>query len=215
MAIFAHVPGGEDYADINEDRSAERIGRRIKKIRETREMTRAELGSLVGLDQNRVQQYENGRRKPKIALLKKFAAALGVETIALMDPTTETLVGAMYALFQMEEKYNLKIVEKDGYYCLQFSGEKYSGMNRHLREWYEIRKELDESLPNLTDEERRKKNFDYNMFKWTYPDGIAINARKKYNEHPINRMQEIREDKKRSDAFMKKLLEEGFDSEEE
>ena len=99
MAIFAHVPGGEDYADINEDRSAERIGRRIKKIRETREMTRAELGSLVGLDQNRVQQYENGRRKPKIALLKKFAAALGVETIALMDPTTETLVGAMYALF--------------------------------------------------------------------------------------------------------------------
>ena len=149
-----------------------------------------------------------------IALLKKFAAALGVETIALMDPTTETLVGAMYALFQMEEKYNLKIVEKDGYYCLQFSGEKYSGMNRHLRKWYEIRKELDESLPNLTDEERRKKNFDYNMFKWTYPDGTARNARKKYYEHPINRMQEIQEDQARSEAFRKKLLQDINDSEE-
>ena len=89
------------------------IGERIKKIRETREMTRAELGALVGLDQNRVQQYENGKRKPKIPLLKKFAAALGVETIALMDPTTESYVGAMHALFQMEEKLDMKIVKKD------------------------------------------------------------------------------------------------------
>ena len=87
LVIFGHVPGGEDFADIYEDRSAERVGERIKKIREAREMTRAELGSLVGLDQNRVQQYENGRRKPKIELLKKFAFALGVETIALMDPS--------------------------------------------------------------------------------------------------------------------------------
>ena len=102
MAIFMSVPGGEDFADINEDRSAARIGARIKRIRETREMTRAELGALVGLDQNRVQQYENGKRKPKIPLLKKIASALGVETVALMDPTTESYVGAMYALFQME-----------------------------------------------------------------------------------------------------------------
>ena len=43
MAIWVNVPGGEDFADINEDRSAQRIGARIKRIRETREMTRAEL----------------------------------------------------------------------------------------------------------------------------------------------------------------------------
>ena len=193
MAIFINMPGGEDFADINEDRSGARIGARIKKIRESREMTRAELGSLVGLDQNRVQQYENGKRKPKIPLLKRFAEALGVETIALMDPTSESYVSAMYALFQMEEKLDLNIVQKDdGCLCLQFGDGKHDGMNTYLRKWYEIRKALDEAMPDLTDEERKKKIFDYNMFEWTYPSGIAANADRKYDEHPINRMQELR-----------------------
>ena len=60
----------------------------------------------------------------------------------------------------------------------------------------------------------KKKVFDYNMFEWTYPGGIAMNARKKYSEHPINRMQELQEEKERSEAFRKKLFEEGIDSEE-
>lgn len=209
MAIFMNMIGGEDLADINEDKSAARIGERIKKIRETREMTRAELGALVGLDQNRVQQYENGRRKPKIPLLKKFAAALGVETIALMDPTIQSYVGAMYALFQMEEKLDMKIMMKDGCYCLQFGDGKHSGMNNYLRKWYEVRKELEDALPNLTDEERKKKVFDYNMFEWTYPGGIAMNARRKYYEHPINRMQEIREDDEHFKALLKEIKNEG------
>ncbi|MDO4285501.1 MAG: helix-turn-helix transcriptional regulator [Eubacteriales bacterium] len=204
MAIFMNMFGGEDFADINEDRSGARIGERIKKIREAREMTRAELGELVGLDQNRVQQYENGKRKPKIPLLKKFAAALGVETIALMDPTTESYVGAMYALFQMEEKLDMKIVKKDDCYCLQFGDGKFGGMNNYLSKWYEVRQALDEAMPNLTDEERKKKVFDYNMFEWTYPGGIAMNAYRKYDEHPINRMQEIREDSE----YFKSMMEE-------
>lgn len=205
MAIFMNMLGGEDFADINEDRSGARVGERIKKIRETREMTRAELGALVGLDQNRVQQYENGKRKPKIPLLKKFAAALGVETIALMDPTTESYVGAMHALFQMEEKLDMKIVKRDGCYCLQFGDGRFDGMNSYLSKWYEVRQELDEALPNLTDEERKKKVFDYNMFEWTYPGGTAMNASRKYNQHPINRMEEIQEDKQRFKALMEEL----------
>lgn len=205
MAIFMNTLGGEDFADINEDKSAARIGERIKKIRETREMTRAELGALVGLDQNRVQQYENGRRKPKLPLLKKFAAALGVETIALMDPTIQSYVGAMYALFQMEEKMDMKIMMKDGCYCLQFGDGKHSGMNSYLSKWYKVRQELEDALPDLTDEERKKKVFDYNMFEWTYPGGIALNARRKYYEHPINRMQEIREDDEHFKALLKEI----------
>lgn len=194
MAIFVTMNGGEDFADINEDRSGVRIGERIKKIREAREMTRAELGRLVGLDQNRVLQYEKGRRKPKLPLLKKFANALGVNTSALMDPTTDSYVGAMYALFQMEEKLDMKIVKKDGCYCLQFGDGRFGGMNNYLKDWYKARNELDEAMPNLTDEERKKKVFDYNMFEWTYPNGISMNAHKKYDEHPINRMQELSEE---------------------
>lgn len=204
MAIFVNMYGGEDFADLEEDRSAARIGERIKKIREVREMTRAELGALVGLDQIRMQQYETGKRKPRIPLLKKIAYALGVNTYALMDPTADSYVGAMYALFQMEEKQDLRIVKKDGCYCLQFGDGKFGGMNNYLKAWYEVRNELEEAMPNLTDEERKKKVFDYNMFEWTYPSGLAVNAHRKYDEHPINRMQEIRED----DDHYRKLMEE-------
>ena len=204
MAIFVSMYGGEDFADLDEDRSAARIGERIKKIREAREMTRAELGTLVGLDQIRMQQYETGKRKPRIPLLKKIAYALGVNTYALMDPTADSYVGAMYALFQMEEKLDMKIVKKDGCYCLQFGDGRFGGMNNYLKDWYKVRNELDEAMPNLTDEERKKKVFDYNMFEWTYPSGLAVNAHRKYDEHPINRMQEIRED----DDHYRELMEE-------
>lgn len=205
MAIFVKMIGGEDFADINEDRSGARIGERIKKIREAREMTRAELGVLVGLDQNRVQQYENGRRKPKLPLLKKFAYALGVNTIALMDPTIDSYVGAMHALFQMEEKLDMKVVKRDGCYCLQFGDGKIGGMNNYLKDWYEVRQALDEAMPNLTDDERKKKVFDYNMFEWTYPSGLAENAYRKFDGHPINRMQEIREDEEHYRELMEEV----------
>lgn len=208
MALFINVPGGEDFTDLHEDRSAERIGKRIKKIRETREMSQTELGTLVGLDRSRVHQYENGRRKPKIELLKKFADALGVEVIALMDPTIESYVSAMHALFQMEETLNLKVMKKDECYCLQFGDGKMDGINSYLAKWYEIRQALDEAMPNLTDEERKKKVFDYNMFEWTYPSGIAMNVNKKYDEHLINRMDELKLDKEHYDAMMKKLNQE-------
>ena len=85
-------------------------------------------------------------------------------------------------------------------------------MNTYLSRWYEVRQELEEALPNLTDEERKRKIFDYNMFEWTYPSGIAMNALKQYNEHPVNRMQEIREDVKNGREkiadFVKKVQEE-------
>ena len=196
MPIFANFPGGEDMANISENRSGERIGKRIEKIRESREMSRSELGKEIGLDTTRIRQYEVGSRKAKVPLLKKFADALGVETLALMDPTIETYVGTMYALFEMEEKLDLKITMKDGCYCLQFGDGKHDGINRYLENWYDAQQKKDENWANLTDEERKKKIFDYNMFEWTYPSGIAINADKKYYEHPINRVQELEEERR-------------------
>lgn len=158
-----------EVPNIDKDNSGVRIGQRIKTIREARGMTRAELGMLIGLDQNRVQQYENGRRKPKLPLLKKIAEALGVSMIALMEPTFEDHICTMHALFQMEEKLDIRVVEKDGCYCLQFGDGKLGGMNSYLKDWYEVRKALDEAMPILTDEERKKKILEYNMFEWNFP----------------------------------------------
>lgn len=166
--------------NIDKDNSGVRIGQRIKTIREAREMTRAELGALVGLDQNRVQQYENGRRKPKLPLLRKIANALGVNILALMDPTLDSYVGVMYALFQMEEHYGMKIVKRDGCYCLQFGDGKTGGMNTNLKEWYKVRQTLVEALPVLTDEERKKKTLEYNLSTWAWDDKTGKNIEEYY-----------------------------------
>ena len=139
MPFFSKDYFGKEYADISENRSAERIGERIKKIRQTRKLTRAELGRFVGLDQNRIQQYENGKRKPKSLLLKKIAYSLGVDTLALLDPMSDTPDGAMFMLFELEEKYDLKVEQIDGRYCLKFGVGKYNEMSGRLKEWYEVR----------------------------------------------------------------------------
>ena len=73
---------------------------------------------------------------------------------------------------------------------------------------------LEEALPNLTDEERKRKIFDYNMFEWTYPSGIAMNALRQYNEHPVNRMQEIREDVKNGREKIAEFVKKRQDEEE-
>ena len=159
-----------EVPNIDKDNSGVRIGQRIKMIREARGMTRTELGMLIGLDQNRIQQYENGRRKPKLPLLKKIAEALGVSMIALMEPTFEDHICTMHALFQMEEKLDIRVTEKDGGYCLQFGDGRTGDMNSYLREWYEARKALEEAIPNMTNEERRKKILEYNMFEWNFPE---------------------------------------------
>lgn len=159
-----------EVSDIDKDNSGVRIGQRIKTIREARGMTRTELGMLIGLDRIRIQQYENGLRKPKLPLLKKIAEALGVSIIALMEPTFENYICTMHALFQMEEKLDIRVAEKDGGYCLQFGDGRTGDMNSYLREWYEVRKALKEAIPNLTNEERREKILKYNMFEWNFPE---------------------------------------------
>ena len=51
--------------------------------------------------------------------------------IALMEPTFENHICTMHALFQMEEKLDIRVVEKDGCYCLQFGDGRTGDMNSY------------------------------------------------------------------------------------
>lgn len=48
----------------------------LKQIRKKRGLSQSELGSLVGLKQTTIAQYENGSRKPNIVIAKKLANVL-------------------------------------------------------------------------------------------------------------------------------------------
>lgn len=104
---------GQDPAEYDAETAADRIGNRIRKIRIDRGLSQTELGERIGLSADRVQKYENGARKPKMEMLIKIADALGVSSLALSDPNTTSYLGAMYALFEIESTYGLKIEEKN------------------------------------------------------------------------------------------------------
>lgn len=172
--ILVNNPFGQDPMDFNENTAADRVGYRIREIRESQNMTQAELGEKVGLNGDRVQKYENGARKPKSELLKQFANALGVSTLALTDPIVANYFGAMYALFEMEKRYDLK-VKRDGAVLSLVFGNGFMGeMNSYIDEWERECRQVDIELEAATSEEERTSVLHaYEMWKWNFPKDIA------------------------------------------
>lgn len=156
--------------------SGSRVGNRIRKIRTEKGLSRAALGEKVGLNVDRIQQYENGTRKPKKELLGKFAYALGVSPFALEDPDTTSYLGAMYALFELEDLFGFRIEKAPQdrtpglCLCVDFR----EGIYPYLREWYTIYAATQEELQAAkTQEERDAILKGYRNWKWNFPKGVA------------------------------------------
>ncbi|MCR4815307.1 MAG: helix-turn-helix domain-containing protein [Lachnospiraceae bacterium] len=198
-------PSGQDPMDFDNDTATERIGDRIRTIRSAKGLSQAELGTKIGLNADRVQKYENGARKPKPEMIKKLAQALGVETIALTDPNTETDLGFMYAFFSNEDFYGLEvtIIEKedeklkklgatliDKKMAIIFNSDR---LNRDLRFWMEKQTEFKKNIELATTEEEKDtiKN-EYKNWKWNYPVPLAeetyLELRKKWLKEKIEQL---------------------------
>ena len=54
------------------------VGQRIQAARKTKGLTQKQLGERVGLATGTIQQYELGKREPKVETLQKIASALNV-----------------------------------------------------------------------------------------------------------------------------------------
>ncbi|WP_044931430.1 helix-turn-helix domain-containing protein [Oribacterium sp. NK2B42] len=175
--MYTYNPLEQHVENNNYEASDGRIGKRIREIRKEQGLTQSELGENVGLVANRIQQYENGARNPRTELCKKMAEVLEVDARAIMDPKVSDFVGAMYAFFEMETLYDLRVKEIDGQMCLCF-GEKQddarvSTMNKNLKIWHDRRKQLEKDLINTDSHEERKKIIhDYQMWEWNFPHSI-------------------------------------------
>ena len=60
-------------------------GTTIKNLRETRNMTQAELAERIGVSSKTVSKWETAKGLPDIALLQSLAQALGISVIELMN----------------------------------------------------------------------------------------------------------------------------------
>lgn len=174
MAIVRNLFGA-DPLDFNEATAASRVGARIRRIRVAKGLSQAELGARVDLSADRIQKYENGARKPKRDMLEKIAAALGVSPLALVDPNTTSYIGAMYAMFELEHVFNMKIEEgpegKASRMCLsvEFTEELY----KYMEEWQKISAASQAELGSAASEEERNNILKaYLDWEWNFPKGI-------------------------------------------
>ena len=60
-------------------------GTAIRSLRETRNMTQAELAEKIGVSSKTVSKWETGKGLPDICLLQPLAQALGISVIELMN----------------------------------------------------------------------------------------------------------------------------------
>jgi transcriptional regulator with XRE-family HTH domain len=66
------------------------LGKRITKLRKSRQMTQAELGRAVGVSQQAIFAYELGDRRPSLLILAKMAKALAATVDELWGPHCPT-----------------------------------------------------------------------------------------------------------------------------
>ena len=195
--IMVKNPFGQDPMDFDDETAASRVGSRIRKIRTEKGITQAELGEMVGLNADRIQKYENGARKPKKDMLKSIAAALGVSTLALADPNTTSYIGAMYALFELEEHFNMKIEKtpEDRAPGLCLSVDFREGMYQYMEEWYKTYTAMQAELQTAASQEERDNILKtYHDWQWNFPQGIVDRTTKEMQKIRLkNKIEELQE----------------------
>ena len=97
-------------------------GQKIKKLRQSRNLSQKELGIMSGLSEPAIRNYELGNRTPSAQQLEKIASALNVSVYAISDPEIDDYVGVLHTLFELEETYGLIATKVDGILCLKFDG---------------------------------------------------------------------------------------------
>lgn len=202
--MYVYNPFGTSPEDLDRDMAGSRIGRRIRAIRQEEDMSQGELGEKVGLNANRIQQYENGARNPKFDLCKQIAEALEVEASALLDPQVASYIGAMFAFFEMETLYDLRLKEVDGQMCICFGESQndinVSTMNKNLKAWYDRRKQMETDILNAASEDEKKSIIhEYHMWEWNFPHSLDKNAPPKSARADMERTAQLMEKYYRSE----------------
>ena len=187
----------QDPIDFYDETVASRMGNRIRTIRVEKGMSQAELGNLVGLTADRIQKYENGARKPKKDLLKNIAAALGVSTLALVDPNTTSRVGAMYALFELENRFNMKIEKtpEDKPPGMSLTVDFRDSMYEYMKEWYDVYSAMRTEMESASSEAEKTEILKaYHNWEWTFPKGLVDKTSKEMQKRRLkSKIEELQE----------------------
>lgn len=170
---------------IEKDDIAYRIGARIRLMRKALGLSQVELGERIGITGDRVQKYENGARKPSPEQIQDFAVGLGANSKALVDPILSDPAGAMFALFEMELLYNLKIGQQDGKIVLSFEDDSSERLNGYLKEWERVFSSYMDAYEHASSEAEAQMLTDsYERWKYTFL-GASSDVASKVSERQL------------------------------
>lgn len=84
------------------------VGQNIKKARKSKGMTQKDLGTLLGVSQAAIGQFENEKSTPKIETIQKIAAALAVPISDLIQSSPEIDPNSLHSITSSVEKIQKK-----------------------------------------------------------------------------------------------------------
>lgn len=87
------------------------IGQKIQAARKHAGITQKELANLLSLATGTIQQYELGKRQPRLEQLQAIASALNVPVYSLMTPDAAAEAGTDLAGYEGEDMGNKRIFD--------------------------------------------------------------------------------------------------------
>lgn len=142
-----------------------KLGYKIRKYRLLNDMSQKELGMKVGFSpataDSRMRKYESDAMAPKADIRSKIAEALNIDLEAISDVEISSFADIMYVLFELEEKYGLKIEKKDGKTSIVFddSDKELETLISFLTAWKDKKDALSEDQEDVHDYEVWKSHF--------------------------------------------------------
>ena len=102
------------------------MGERIRYYRQVAGLTQKALAEKCGITESAIRNYELGNRMPDWETTANIAFALEVHFFAIASPDLAHSIGALHALFQLEEAFGLHPVIENGRVRLEFNESTYA-----------------------------------------------------------------------------------------
>ena len=111
------------------------IGQKIKKFRTEQKLSQKQLAIRVGISEPAIRNYELGNRVPSKRQIKRIAKSLNISPYALLNAELDTDDGLMHALFYLEDKYGLQVLEQENIVYFHFGNNSPNSIKHRLHQW--------------------------------------------------------------------------------
>ncbi|MEQ3363425.1 helix-turn-helix domain-containing protein [Raoultibacter massiliensis] len=119
-------------------------GEKIKRYRNMRKMTQAQLGEKVGLGDGAIRHYESGIRTPTEEQLTDIANVLDVSVNALRSYHVSTAKELLSMLVQFEDEYGLVPDQNGEALTINKKANAAPKLKQALKNWADMREKLSE-----------------------------------------------------------------------